>query len=269
MSFKVTILGCGSSGGVPRIGNHWGSCDPANPKNRRQRCSLLIERGEGDRITRALIDTSPDLRQQLLSSGIGTLDGVVFTHPHADHMHGIDELRAIALNMRRRVPVWANERTADALLTRFGYAFKTPAGSAYPPIVDFTLIEPPMPILVQGAGGDVELLPFEVDHGDIRALGFRVLDVAYTPDINGVPADAHSRLLGLSCWIVDALRRTPHPSHWSLSETLDWIAYFKPKRAVITNMHLDLDYETLCRELPPHIRPAFDGMALSLENTSE
>src|SRR5688572_19519322 len=205
MSLRFTILGCGSSGGVPRIGNVWGSCDPANPKNRRQRCSLLIERGEGERVTRVLIDTSPDLRQQLLATGVGTLDGVVFTHPHADHTHGIDELRAIFLNMRRRVPVWADKRTAEALTQRFGYAFKTPEGSVYPPILDFNLIEPPAPILIRGAGGDVDLRPFEVEHGDIRALGFRSLDVAYTPDINGVPAEANTALIGLSCWIVDAL----------------------------------------------------------------
>jgi phosphoribosyl 1,2-cyclic phosphate phosphodiesterase len=247
---------------VPRIGNHWGSCDPANPKNRRQRCSLLVEQEDTGGTTRVLIDTSPDLRSQLLAAGVAALDAVVFTHPHADHTHGIDELRAIALNMRRRVPVWADRKTADALFGRFGYAFKTPPGSVYPPIADFFLIEPSTVIEVEGEGGEVMLRPFEVEHGDIRALGFRVGKAAYTPDINGVPTEAHEALTGLSCWIVDALRRTPHPSHWSLPETLEWIAHFKPQRAVITNMHLDLDYETLCRELPPHIRPAFDGMCL-------
>jgi phosphoribosyl 1,2-cyclic phosphate phosphodiesterase len=262
MSLRVTILGCGSSGGVPRIGNHWGKCDPANPKNRRQRCSLLIEAKGGQGVTRALIDTSPDLRQQLLAAGVGMLDAVLFTHAHADHTHGIDELRAITLNMGRRVPVWADDRTADALFRRFGYAFKTPAGSTYPPIVEFAPIEPMLPIAISGGGGTLTLTPFEVEHGDVRALGFRVLDVAYTPDINGVPEQSHAVLSGLSCWIVDALRRTAHPSHWSLSETLEWIAFFAPKRAVITNMHLDLDYDSLCAELPPHIRPAFDGMSM-------
>jgi phosphoribosyl 1,2-cyclic phosphate phosphodiesterase len=264
MSLKLTILGCGSSGGVPRIGNHWGSCDPTNPKNRRQRCSLLVEQEESQGTTRVLVDTSPDLRSQLLAAGVATLDGVVFTHPHADHTHGIDELRAIALNMRRRVPIWADQKTADALFKRFGYAFKTPEGSVYPPIADFCLIEPPAAVEVAGEGGRVTLQPFEVEHGDIRALGFRVGEGAYTPDINGVPPEAYPALTDLSCWVVDALRRSPHPSHWSLQETLEWIAYFKPRRAVITNMHLDLDYDTLCKELPPHIRPAFDGMCLDL-----
>jgi|SRR5688572_4832422 len=265
MSFSLTILGCGSSGGVPRIGNHWGACDPANRKNHRQRCSVVVEQRGPSGSTRVLIDTSPDLRGQLLAAGVGFLDGVVFTHPHADHTHGIDELRAVALNMRRRVPVWADSRTADALFKRFGYAFKTPEGSAYPPIVELSLIEPLAAVEVEGGGGKLTLMPFEVEHGDIRALGFRVGNAAYTPDINGVPLESHAALDGLSCWVVDALRRTPHPSHWSLPETLEWISYFKPKTAVITNMHLDLDYDTLCAELPPHIRPAFDGMCLKFD----
>jgi phosphoribosyl 1,2-cyclic phosphate phosphodiesterase len=265
MSLELTILGCGSSGGVPRIGNYWGNCDPANPKNRRQRCSLMIEQSSSNGSTRVLIDTSPDLRHQLLATGVGVLDGVLFTHAHADHTHGIDELRAVALNMRRRVPVWADSRTSDALFSRFGYAFRTPMGSSYPPILDITLIKPPTAIEVIGEGGLMRVFPFEVEHGDTRALGFRIDGVAYTPDINGVPPESHAALADLSCWIVDALRRTPHPSHWSLSETLDWISRFKPTKAVITNMHLDLDYETLCTELPPHVTPAFDGMRLTFD----
>jgi phosphoribosyl 1,2-cyclic phosphate phosphodiesterase len=263
MSLELTILGCGSSGGVPRIGNHWGHCDPANPKNHRRRCSVLVQRGTSEAATRVLIDTSPDLRIQLLMAGVGELDGVVFTHPHADHTHGIDELRAVALNTRRRVPVWADSRTADALMGRFGYAFRTPEGSPYPPILDIGLLKPLDLISIGGRGGEVTLLPFEVQHGDIRALGFRVEDMAYTPDINGVPPESHGALNALDCWIVDALRRTEHPSHWSLPETLEWISRFRPKRAIITNMHLDLDYDALCRELPPHIRPAFDGMVVA------
>ncbi|HYN00517.1 MAG TPA: MBL fold metallo-hydrolase [Aestuariivirgaceae bacterium] len=265
MSLKLTILGCGSSGGVPRIGNHWGSCNPANPKNNRKRCSLMVEQSHSNGTTRVLIDTSPDLRDQLLAAGVGVLDGVVFTHPHADHTHGIDELRAVALNMRRRVPVWADSRTSDALFSRFAYAFRTPEGSVYPPILDIALLRPPAPVEIAGEGGKLTLVPFEVDHGDIRALGFRVGNVAYTPDINGVPAESQIALSGLSCWIVDALRRTPHPSHWSLPETLEWISRYKPKTAVITNMHLDLDYDALCKELPPHVTPAYDGMLLSFD----
>jgi phosphoribosyl 1,2-cyclic phosphate phosphodiesterase len=265
MSLILTILGCGSSGGVPRIGNYWGKCNPAIPQNRRQRCSAIVEKNSGNGVTRVLIDTSPDLRQQLLTAGVGAIDGVVYTHAHADHTHGIDELRAVALNMRRRIPVWADEHTADALFKRFGYAFQTPEGSAYPPILDLSLIKPPEAVDISGEGGLVSVRPFEVEHGDIRALGFRVGDIAYTPDINGVPQESCSALEGLSCWVVDALRRTPHPSHWSLPQTLEWISYFTPKRAIITNMHHDLDYDALCVELPPHIRPAYDGMRLDFD----
>lgn len=259
-----TILGCGSSGGVPRLGGIWGDCDPANPKNRRRRCSLLITRETGEGVTRVLIDTSPDMRDQLLDAGVGALDGVVYTHSHADHMHGIDDLRQVVFNQGSRLPVWADGPTQEALLSRFGYAFVQPEGSPYPPILDLHTIHGP--VTVAGAGGPVTLTPFRADHGSMDVLGFRIGALAYLPDAVDIPAESWGVLEGLDCWIVDALRRKPHPTHAHLDLTLSWIARAKPNRAVITNMHIDLDYETLRAELPAHITPAFDGMAIAYDN---
>jgi len=256
-----TILGCGSSGGVPRLGGHWGACDPAEPKNRRQRCSALVERVGPEGTTTVLIDTSPDMRNQLLEAGVGRLDGVIYTHSHADHVHGLDDLRMIVINMRARLPVWADAPTREALLERFGYAFIRPEGSMYPPILDMHEIEGD--VTIEGPGGPLTFSPFLVNHGGMDALGFRIGDVAYLPDVVEIPEAAWQRLQGLDCWIVDALRRDPHPTHAHLDKTLDWIAQLAPKRAVLTNMHNDLDYRTLAEETPEHIQPAYDGMRLS------
>ncbi|MEP6266937.1 MAG: MBL fold metallo-hydrolase [Paracoccaceae bacterium] len=256
-----TILGCGSSGGVPRLGGQWGDCDPNNPKNRRRRCSLLVERTNGNGTTSVLIDTSPDMREQLLSANVGRLDGVIYTHAHADHVHGIDDLRMIVINMRARLSVWADLPTKASLLERFGYVFVQPEGSSYPPILDMNLIEGT--VVIEGAGGPITLEPFEVEHGGIKALGFKVGGVAYLPDVSHIPEKSWSFLNDLDCWIVDALRRTPHPTHSHLSQTLEWIERVRPKNAVLTNMHIDLDYDTLLKETPAHIQPAYDGMRLS------
>ncbi len=258
---RITILGCGSSGGVPRLGGHWGACDPAEPKNRRQRCSALVERVGPEGTTTVLIDTSPDMRNQLLEAGVGRLDGVIYTHSHADHVHGLDDLRMIVINMRARLPVWADAPTREALLERFGYAFIRPEGSMYPPILDMHEIEGD--VTIEGPGGPLTFSPFLVNHGGMDALGFRIGDVAYLPDVVEIPEAAWQRLQGLDCWIVDALRRDPHPTHAHLDKTLDWIAQLAPKRAVLTNMHNDLDYRTLAEETPDHIQPAYDGMQLS------
>jgi phosphoribosyl 1,2-cyclic phosphate phosphodiesterase len=257
---RFTILGCGSSGGVPRLGGHWGECDPTNPRNTRRRCSLLIERESEDGITRVLIDSSPDLRAQLLDAGIGALDAVVYTHSHADHVHGIDDLRMIVFNMRQRLPVWADGDTQNALYARFGYAFVQPEDSPYPPILDMHTINGPFEI--EGAGGAIRLTPFQVNHGSIDALGFRVGDLAYLPDVAAIPEDVWPVLSGLDCWILDALRRTPHPTHAHLALSLEWIARAAPRRAVLTNMHIDLDYQTVEEETPAHVTPAYDGMIL-------
>jgi phosphoribosyl 1,2-cyclic phosphate phosphodiesterase len=263
MSLTFTILGCGSSAGVPRVGSGWGACDPNNPKNRRRRCSLLVERRGPSGITRVLVDTSPDLREQLLDAEVTHLDGVLFTHEHADHAHGIDDLRALALHQRRRIDVYLDEPTSQSLRLRFGYCFETPSGSSYPPILREHRLEAGLPVSIEGAGGAISALPILQNHGDIVSLGFRFGGLAYSCDLNGLPPESLPALAGLDVWIVDALRYTPHPSHWSLSETLDWIARVRPRRAILTNMHVDLDYEALRAKLPEHIEPGYDGMRIA------
>jgi phosphoribosyl 1,2-cyclic phosphate phosphodiesterase len=262
-SMTVTILGCGSSGGVPRLGGHWGACDPNNPKNRRQRCSLLIEREGPEGTTTVLIDTSPDLRNQLLQTETGRLDGVVYTHSHADHVHGIDDLRMIVFNMRKRLPVWADGDTQNALLSRFSYAFVQPEGSPYPPILDLKSIDGPFE--VDGPGGKIPFRPFRVGHGSIDSLGFRIGGLAYLPDVAEIYDAAWAELEGLDYWILDALRRDPHPTHAHLAQSLDWIERAAPRRAVLTNMHIDLDYDTVLAETPDYIQPAYDGLSLKLD----
>lgn len=264
MTTTLTILGCGSSGGVPRIGGDWGRCDPNNPKNRRRRCSVLVRRGGEAGFTNMLIDTSPDMREQMLEANVRDLDAVLYTHEHADHTHGIDELRAFYLTKRQKVQVWADGPTGEMLSTRFSYCFYSPPDSIYPPILGLNRIIAGRPVEVSGAGGMIIALPFRVNHGNIDALGFRIGNTAYTPDLNGVPAESMAVLEGLDLWIVDALKRTRHLSHFSLPETLEWIARLKPARAIITNMHVDLDFDTLRRELPPHVEPAFDGLVLTI-----
>lgn len=264
---RYTILGCGSSGGVPRLGPEgmgadWGACDPSEPKNRRRRCSILVERISEAGTTRVLIDTTPDMHAQLLDAGVGVLDAVVYTHSHADHVHGIDDLRQVVYNIRRILPVWADAPTSTALLSRFSYAFAQEPGSTYPPILSMNPIDGPFAI--SGAGGDIPFAPFLCEHGAMDALGFRIGGLAYLPDAIAIPEPHWPLLKGLEVWIVDALRRKPHPTHAHLALTLEWITHAAPTRAVLTNMHNDLDYATLLGELPPHIRPAFDGMVIEL-----
>ncbi|RYB05078.1 MBL fold metallo-hydrolase [Lichenibacterium ramalinae] len=262
MSGTITILGCGSSGGVPRVGQGWGACDPSEPKNARQRCSILVERRGPGGTTRVLVDMSPDLRQQLLTTGIDALDAIVLTHPHADHVHGIDDVRPLVLGSRRRIEVFMDETTSRDVTQKFAYVFRTPPGSLYPPLLDERRLVAGEPQSFDGAGGEVAITPFRLEHGEIDALGLRIGDVAYTPDLNRIPPESERFLEGLDLWIVDALRYKPHPSHFSLSEALEAVALFAPKRAVLTNLHNDLDYATLRATLPPAIVPAYDGMAL-------
>lgn len=266
MTGRITILGCGSSGGVPRVGQGWGACDPAEPRNARLRCSILVERtGPDGGLTTVLVDTSPDLRQQLLAAGTNRLDGIVLTHPHADHTHGIDDVRPLVIHMRRRIEVYMDDATAREVRGKFAYIFETPSGSLYPPLLEARNVRPGQTITIEGSGGPIALTAFELEHGEINALGLRIGNLAYTPDLNRIPAASMPFLENLDMWIVDALRYTPHPSHFSLSEALEWIGRLKPRRAVLTNLHSDLDYQTLRRELPPDIEPAFDGMTLAFD----
>jgi phosphoribosyl 1,2-cyclic phosphate phosphodiesterase len=267
MTLEIRILGCGSSGGVPRLGEgapFWGACDPENPKNRRLRCSILVSGKNGEGETRLLVDTSPDMREQLLAARVGRLDGVLITHEHADQLHGLDDLRVVSLNMKQRLDLWSDRRGLDGVMAKFGYCFQTPAGSSYPPILNAHEIDEPFrEFVLGGPGGPVPVRAFGVQHGRIRSLGFRFGPVAYSPDVDGLDEAGYAALEDLDCWIVDALRYTPHPSHAHLSRTLEWIARVKPKRAILTNMHVDMDYDTLRRELPTGVEPAYDGMILS------
>jgi phosphoribosyl 1,2-cyclic phosphate phosphodiesterase len=260
MSLTFTILGCGSSGGVPRPGTGWGACDPANPKNRRRRCSLLVERNGPGGVTRVLIDTGPDLREQLLDANADWLDAVFYTHEHADHTHGIDDLRGLYLRARRRLDVYADDATSRMLMTRFSYCFVQPPGSDYPPILTMHGIKPGVPLTIDGKGGPITALPFVQDHGDIKSLGFRFGGVAYSSDLHDLPADSVAAVTDLDLWIVDALRTIPHPAHFSVADALSWIERLRPKRAILTNMHNDLDFEVLRLSLPPGVVPAYDGM---------
>jgi len=268
MTLTVTILGCGSSGGVPRVGSGWGACDPTNPKNRRRRCSILVERMGSDGTTSVLVDTSPDLRDQLLEADVKRLDAVLYTHDHADHTHGIDDLRPLVIHMRRRIPVYADAETSRVLHERFGYCFRTPLGSDYPPILDEHRIEIGHPVTILGPGGPVAGVPFDMVHGSGRALGFRFGDLAYASDVSAMPEESLWALEDLDVLILDALRYTPHPTHFSVSEALALIERVKPRRAVLTNLHTDVDYARLANEAPPGVVSAFDGMRIETARVS-
>ncbi|MHA1553323.1 MAG: MBL fold metallo-hydrolase, partial [Alphaproteobacteria bacterium] len=258
---QVTILGCGASPGVPRIGKDWGACDPREPRNRRRRCAILIERRSGDGRTRVLVDCGPDIREQLLDADIGVIDALVFTHSHADHTHGIDDMRAFWLNTRRRLVTYADAMTFERLEQAFGYCFIGHPQSDYPPILDYHPLDFGVPITVPGDGGPVELMPFRQIHGGINSVGLRIGDLAYSSDISDVPEESMVHLRDLDVWIVDALRYKPHPSHFSVDDALAWIARVAPRRAVLTHLHGDLDYATLSASVPDNVTVAYDGMA--------
>lgn len=264
----LTLLGTGSSGGVPRANGDWGHCDPENTKNRRRRCSALLERAAsredyyfGDKVTRIVIDTAPDFREQMLSTQVPRLDGVVFTHDHADQTHGVDDLRAFALLQRQRIPVWMDEATRATLMTRFGYAFTSPEASIYPAILDARdMPEPETPLTIEGPGGDLNVTPFLQEHGRIMSLGFLSAGIAYSADISALPEPSANIIRNAECWAVDALRDEPHPTHFSVGDALSAIETVDAKRAVLTNLHITLDYDALSRRLPKQVVCGYDGL---------
>lgn len=262
MTYRLTFLGTGSSGGVPRVAGGWGACDPKNPKNRRRRCAVLVERIGTKGITTVLIDTPPDVREGLLTHDVQRVDGVLFTHDHADHTHGIDDLRGFALTAKARVLVYMDDATFTSLESRFRYCFITNAASTYPPILKRVPIAPGETVRIDGPGGPIDAMPIAVDHGDMPALGFRIADMLYSPDVSGMPTASEPYLKGLDLWIVDALRPMPHHSHWSVKQALQAVEKYQVPRAILTHMTHELDYEELKRRLPETITPAYDGMVV-------
>ena len=252
----MTILGCGASTGVPAIGPDWGRCDPSDPRNRRRRASVLVEIGP----VSILIDTSPDLREQLIDARVGRLDAVVMTHAHADHLHGIDDLRALNRLMGQEIPLWANSKTLAEIRRRFGYVFDPPSepGRFYKPCLVAHEISGPFAI------DGIAIAPFAQDHGFSTTLGFRIGPMAYSTDVVELDDAAFAALAGVELWIVDCFRRAPHPTHSHLDKTLGWIARVGPRRAVLTHMEQSLDYRELCAELPAGVEPGQDGLVIEL-----
>jgi len=263
---RFTILGSGSSGGVPRIGDDWGACDPEEPKNKRRRSSFLIEKSHAEGVTNLLVDTSPDLRQQLLDVDVGVLDGVIYTHDHADHVHGIDDLRVVYYNSKQRIPVYFDRVTGASLRRKFAYCFEQPVNSNYVPILQGQEIEPGDPFDIDGAGGVIEVMPFEQLHGNGRSVGLRFGALVYATDVHAFPESSLAHLEGLDVLILDALRYASHPCHFNVEQALAVIERFAPKRAILTHMHIDLDYQSLRASLPENVEPAYDGMVIELED---
>lgn len=263
-TLRFTILGCGSSPGVPRINGDWGNCDPANPRNRRTRAAAIFELVAAAGVTRVAVDTGPDFRQQMIAARVESLDAVVYTHAHADHIHGIDDLRGYFLSQRKRIDIYADATTLARMREGFDYCFRTPVGSSYPPILEPWEIEAYKPFEILGEGGSIQFEPLLQHHADIMSLGFRVGPVAYCPDVSDYPNRTLDRLHGLELLVIDALQYNRHPSHFSLEQALDVIDRVKPRRAVLTHMHIPLDYETVMRETPDHVEPAYDGMVIEV-----
>jgi len=253
---KVTVLGCGASWGVPAIGPDWGRCDPRDPRNRRRRCSLLVETG-GRTI---LIDTAPDLREQLIDAGISRLDAVLLTHAHADHLHGLDDLRMISQLAGHAIPFYSSAAALKEAEQRFGYAFRpvTPGKPVYRPALEARVIEGPF----EAAG--IPVAPFWQSHGFSQTLGFRIGPVGYSTDVVELDHDAFAALAGIDLWVVDCLRREPHPTHATLGKVLGWVERLRPRRTVLTHMDQSLDYCELSAELPPGIEPGHDRLVIEL-----
>ncbi|MCA2374245.1 MBL fold metallo-hydrolase [Agrobacterium genomosp. 3 str. CIP 111-78] len=264
---RFTVLGCASSPGVPRINGDWGACDPENPKNRRTRTAFMVEQiGPDGGKTTVVIDTGPDFREQMIAAKVEAVDAVLYTHAHADHLHGIDDLRIYFAIQQNRIPIYADPVTMARIWDGFAYCLETPPGSSYPPIVEPRIIaDIDVPVIIDGAGGPI---PFNVhmqQHGDVHSLGFRIGDVGYCTDVSDFPTESVPKLAGLDILVIDALQHRYHPSHLSLEQALGWIERFAPKRAILTHMHIPLDYETVMRETPDHVEPAYDQMRFEVE----
>jgi len=261
---KITVLGCGSSPGTPRVNGDWGQCDPNNSRNARMRASILVERITSDGRTSVVVDTGPDFRAQMLMAGVTELDGVVYTHPHADHIHGIDDLRTFVLTNGEMLPIWADDATLARLRQAFGYCFATPPGSAYPPILQPHMIDHDKAFHVQGQGGALTFEPLYQAHGSIHSLGFRIGDFAYCSDVSKLPEQTMDKMGGLDVLIIDALQYREHPSHLSLAQALSVIQTLKPARAYLTHMHIPMDYDTVAAQTPDNVMPAHDGLEIVL-----
>lgn len=254
---QAVILGCGSSGGVPRIDGFWGDCNPKNPKNRRSRASLLLEINE----KRVIIDTSPDFRAQCLRENVLRADALLFTHDHADQTHGIDDVRPFRFLNDHLAPAYADTDTAEILKTRFRYIFHQKPNSDYPPILTMRCFESGKRFTPEGFGPDeLNVLPFPCLHGNVTSYGFRIDDFAYCPDVHDLPPQSLEMLQGVKIWIADCLRYKPHPTHANLEKALQWREKIKPELMILTNLHHDLDYDRLKAETPENVVPAYDGL---------
>lgn len=260
-TLRFTLLGSGSSPGVPRPNGDWGTCDPANPKNRRRRAAALVERIKptGDRTT-VVIDTGPDFREQMIMADVRHIDAVVYTHPHADHIHGLDDLRSYVLKRGDLLDIYADSFTQVRLMDGFGYCFATPPGSSYPPILRANLIEHAKPVTITGAGGSLTFQPLPQIHGDILSLGFRIGNIAYCSDVSDWPQETVNQLLDLDLLVIDALQYQPHPSHFSLAQALDWVERLKPRQTWLTHMHTPLDYDEVNAKTPDNVQAGYDGL---------
>ncbi len=265
--FTIIVLGCGSSGGVPRIGNVWGACDPKNPKNRRSRCSILIKAKSktSEKTTNILIDSGCDVREQLLRANIDRLNAVFYTHEHADHTHGIDDLRVLALSQREQIQTYMSQSCADIITKNFSYCFNQPKDSNYHPFLKANIIKAGEEIIIDGAGGAITILPFLQHHANIDSLGFRIGDFAYSCDLSSLAKSSYRLLDGVKIWLLDALRYSAHPCHLNVEQAVNLVNELNIPKAYLTNLHIDLDYDKLSSELPNHIRPAYDGLEINME----
>lgn len=263
MKGVVTILGCGPSGGIPGIGNYWGKCDPENPRNKRLRPSIHIEMED----VGLLVDTAPDLRTQLLLNNISKVDAVLFTHGHADHLHGIDDLRSLNRIQNKALDIYLNEETLEHVEQRFGYVLGPLAEGAeifYKPVLNAHVIEAGLSFRAAGVG----VMPIRQDHGFCESLGFRIGNFAYSTDVVDMEPEEFDRLKGIETWIIGTLVDKPHATHCDVDKALKWIETIKPKKAYLTHLGSGLDYQELCNKLPSHVRPCFDGLKIEIESTS-